>query len=127
MKGQHTGATLAIHLKDMLDHFELTNGRLLAIVTDNASSNYSMTREFQSTLEASAIKWPAPRNHMPFMAHLIQLALGAFMRSLGVNGAPSLGMPMSAISNLERMTAWTLGRVKDFEQRATLESIRCRP
>jgi len=43
-----------------------------------------MTRELQSTLEGSGIEWPALRNHIPCMAHIIQLALGAFMSSLGV-------------------------------------------
>jgi len=84
VKGQHTGARLAVHLKDVLERFELTDSRLLGITTDNASSNYSMTRELQSTLEASGIEWPALRNHIPCMAHVIQLALGAFMSSLGV-------------------------------------------
>jgi hypothetical protein len=73
-------------LKDVLDRFELTDGHLLGITTDNASSNYSMTRKLQSTLEASGIKWPALRNHIPCMAHVIQLAFGAFMSSLGVKG-----------------------------------------
>jgi len=45
-----------------------------------------MTRELQSTLEASGIEWPVLRNHIPCMAHIIQLALGAFMSSLGVKG-----------------------------------------
>jgi len=45
-----------------------------------------MTRELQSTLQASGIEWPALRNHIPCMAHVIQLALGAFMSSLGVKG-----------------------------------------
>jgi hypothetical protein len=70
----------------MLDGFELTDGRFLCITTDNASSNYSMTRELQSTLESSGIEWPALRNHIPCMAHVIQLALGAFMSSLGGKG-----------------------------------------
>jgi len=30
--------------------------------------------------------WPALRNHIPCMAHIIQLASGAFMSSLGVKG-----------------------------------------
>jgi len=34
---------LAIHLKEDLERFELTDDRLLGITTDNASSNYSMT------------------------------------------------------------------------------------
>jgi len=45
-----------------------------------------MTRELQSTLEASGIEWPALRNHIPCMVHVIQLAFGAFMSSLGVIG-----------------------------------------
>jgi hypothetical protein len=70
----------------MFDHVELTDGRLLGITTDNASANNSMTRELQSTLEACGIGWPAFRNYIPWMAHIIQLALGAFMSSLGVKG-----------------------------------------
>jgi len=70
----------------VLDRFELNDRRLLGITTVNASSNYSMTCELQSTLEASGIEWPALRNHIPCMVHVIQLALGAFMSSLGVKG-----------------------------------------
>jgi len=86
VKGQNTGTWLAVQLKDVLDRFELTDSRLLGITTDNLSGNYSMTRELQSTLEASGIEWPALRNHIPCMAHVIQLALGAFMSSLSVKG-----------------------------------------
>jgi len=70
----------------VLDRIELTNGSLLRIMTDNATSNYSITREQQSTLEASGIGWPAVRHHIPCMAHVIQLASGAFLSSLGVKG-----------------------------------------
>jgi len=45
-----------------------------------------MTHELQSTLEDSGMEWPASRNHIPCMAHIIQLALGAFMSSLSVKG-----------------------------------------
>jgi len=84
IKGQHTGARWALHLKDIHNHYELTDRRLLRIMTDNASSNYSMTHELQSTLEASAILWPASRNHIRCLADVIQLASGAFMSTLGV-------------------------------------------
>jgi hypothetical protein len=70
----------------VLDRFELTDGRLFGITTDIASSNYSMTRELQLTLESSGIEWPTLRNHILCMVHVIQLALGAFMSSLGVKG-----------------------------------------
>jgi hypothetical protein len=85
-RGQNTEATLAVRLKDMLNRLELTDARLHGIATDNASSNYSMTCNLQSTLETSGIKWPALRNHIPCMAHVIQLAWGAFISSLSVKG-----------------------------------------
>jgi len=43
-----------------------------------------MTCELQSTLEDSRIKWPILRNYIPCVAHVIQLALSAFMSSLSV-------------------------------------------
>jgi len=43
-----------------------------------------MTCELRSTLETSGISWHALRNHIPCMAHIIQLALGEFISSLGV-------------------------------------------
>jgi len=75
-----------VHLKNVVDRFQLTDDRLLGITTHNAFSNYSKTHELQSTLEDSAIGWAALRNHIPCMAHVIQLALRAFMSSLGVQG-----------------------------------------
>jgi len=70
----------------MLDHFVLTYGRFLGITTDNPSSNYSMTWELQSTLEATGIEWPALLNHIPYMAQVVQLAIGAVGSSLAVIG-----------------------------------------
>jgi hypothetical protein len=70
----------------MLDRVELTDGHLVCITSDNASSNYAMTHELQSTLEASGIEWPALRNHIPCMVQVIKLALCAFISSLGVKG-----------------------------------------
>jgi hypothetical protein len=77
---------LAAHLKEGLVRFTLTDGHLLGITTRNASTHFLMTREYQTTLEASGIEWPALRNHIPSMAHVIQLALGAFMSNLGGKG-----------------------------------------
>jgi len=73
-----------MHVEGVLDRFQLTDGHLHGIMTDNASSNFSVTGKPQSTLEDSGIAWPALRDHTPSMAYGIQLALGAFMSSLGV-------------------------------------------
>jgi len=84
--GLHSGRRLAMHLNDVLDLFELTDSYLIGITIDNATSNYLITYEVQSTLQASGIEWPALRNHIPCMAHVILLALGAFMSRLVVTG-----------------------------------------
>ena len=59
---------------------------MLGNTTNNAFSNYSMSRELQSTLHTFGIELPALRNHIPYMAHIILLALGAFMRRLSIKG-----------------------------------------
>jgi hypothetical protein len=119
------GAWLAIHLKDNHSHFELTDCHLLGVTNGIASSNWLITDELQSTLTASGIEWPVLQNHIPCIAHNIQLVFGVFMSTLLVKAAPSLGKPMSTISNLERIQALPLGRVQDFERRATLASTEC--
>jgi hypothetical protein len=68
------------------DRFELTDGHLRGITIDYASSYSSMTHKLQSTLEISGIEWAALRNHILCIAHVIQLALGAVMSSLGEKG-----------------------------------------
>jgi len=73
-------------VEEVLGRFELAEGCLLGITTDNASSNDSMTWELQSTLEASGIKWPDLGTHIPCMAQVIELSLGAFMSSLRGKG-----------------------------------------
>jgi hypothetical protein len=77
VKGEHAGARLAIHLKEVLHHFELTDGHLLEITMANAISNYSITQELQSTLDYSGILWPAMRNHTACIGQVIQVAFGA--------------------------------------------------
>jgi len=70
----------------MLARFELSDGQSVGIMTDDASSHYLMTHQLQSTPEASGIEWPALRNHIPCMAHVMKLAVDSFMSSLGVKG-----------------------------------------
>jgi hypothetical protein len=73
-------------LKEVLNRFELTDSCLLGITTDNASSNYLITWELQSTLDTSGIVWPAMRNQIPCIAHIYLLDLGTFRPSLRING-----------------------------------------
>jgi len=116
-----------MHLRGVLARFELANGRLLGITTNNPSSNYSMTPELKSTLEASRINWPEIRNHIPCIAHVIQLAPGAFMHSLGAKVHTKSSEAHERNMHIEGYEIIDIGNSKDFEKRAMLESIRCRP
>jgi hypothetical protein len=73
-------------VNEVPDPVELSDGHLLCITTDNISSNSSYTCELQSTLKHSGIELSALRNHVPCMAHVIQLCLGELMKNLGVKG-----------------------------------------
>ena len=73
-------------MKVFLVKVELTDSCLLRSTTDNAPPNSSMIHKLPSTLEASRIEWPGLRYYIPCMAHIIQLALSAFMSSVGVEG-----------------------------------------
>jgi len=113
-------------LKDVVDRFEQTDGRLLGIATDHASSNYLMSRELQSTLEASGIERPAFRNLIPCMAHVIQLASVALMRSVGVKGCTQSWATHEQDEVFRENEHMDIGRDKDFNKSAMPESIRCR-
>jgi len=86
VKGSHDGFNLATHLQTVLKHFGLDSRQLLGVTTDNASSNYSMTKFLEMLFADCSSEWRASQNHMPCMTHVIQLTLGAFMDSLGVKG-----------------------------------------
>ena len=53
---QHTKAMLALHLKEIFHHSELTYSSFLGILNDNASFSYSKSEELQSNLDASGIE-----------------------------------------------------------------------
>jgi hypothetical protein len=45
VQGQCSGECLLLHLKEVCNRFQLSEGGCLAITADNVSSKYSMTRE----------------------------------------------------------------------------------
>jgi len=83
---QHTVARLATQFKQMLMRSWLTDHCMFGIKMDNALSNCWMTRKVQWTLEFSRLQWTALRDHIPFMAHFIQLPLWPFMNRPCVEG-----------------------------------------
>jgi len=85
VKGQHTGARVAVHLQNVQGHSDLTDSCVSGITTYNFPLNYVMTCEPQSSLAQSGIGWPALRNHIQCIVHVIERVLCAFMSSPDVN------------------------------------------
>ena len=86
IQGEHNGENLAAVIMDVLHRYMIDDGRLLGITTDNASSNFTTSDSLQAALNLIGVKWSAWNNHMPCMAHVIQLSLGAFMKELKIGG-----------------------------------------
>lgn len=84
MKGEHSGINLARHIRGRLEYYGILPSRILGITTDNASNNYIMASDLSGLLAEESVQWDAAKYHVPCMAHVIQLVLGAFMKSLGV-------------------------------------------
>jgi hypothetical protein len=112
---------------DVLDCFELTDGRLFGITSDNASSNYSMTHKLQSTFKAFGIKGPGLTNPIPSMAHVIQLALGAFMSSLSVQSRTKSWEAHQRDQQFRENESIDIGKSQRLRTRATVELIGCQP
>jgi hypothetical protein len=84
-RGSHNGEALAAHVLEILKRFRLDTGRLMAITTDGAGNNGTMSKNLSVVLkEQRGIEWNSETGLVHCMAHVIQLALKAFFDSLGV-------------------------------------------
>ena len=72
LSGSHSGVNLARVLETVLHKYDIAN-RILAITTDNASNNGTLTRELQQALSSGNFK--AQGGHISCFAHIIQLSL----------------------------------------------------
>jgi hypothetical protein len=127
VKDKNIRGRLAVHLEKVLDGYHLTNGRLLGITPDNASSSYLMTCELQSTREDCAIEWPALRIHQPCMAHIIQLALSALRSSLGVKVLTKSWEAQTCDQQFGDNQSMDIGKCQRLRKQGTSTRIKCRP
>ena len=72
LEGNHTGQSLVQTLDSILAKHNISD-RVLAITTDNARNNATLTRELQQALDSA--NFCAKQGHIPCLAHVIQLSL----------------------------------------------------
>ena len=83
IKGSHTGANMAGIINDVLAKYGIQD-RILGFTTDSASNNRTLTEALNNAWSLLSVEWCQLENHIPCMAHVVQLILGAFMSSIKV-------------------------------------------
>ena len=83
IKGSHTGTNMARIIDGVLDKYGIQN-RILGFTTDSASNNKTLTKALNNAWSSLSVEWNQLENHIPCMAHIVQLILGAFMGSIKV-------------------------------------------
>src|SRR5207302_7667732 len=83
INGSHTGASMAGIINKVLAEYGIQE-RILGFTTDSASKNKTLTQALNNALGSLSIEWSPIENHIPCIAHIVQLILGAFMSSFMV-------------------------------------------
>ncbi|QSS74860.1 hypothetical protein I7I50_03800 [Histoplasma capsulatum G186AR] len=83
LKSSHTGEYMAEVLMTIIknDFWDISSA-LLAITTDNAANNFTMTQSLERKLVL--YRWNGKRGHIPCVAHVIQLVVQALVKALNI-------------------------------------------
>jgi hypothetical protein len=81
--GAHTGENLAELVGGVLKRYGIES-RLLGFTSDSASNNGTLAAALADALGQLSVDWSCHHNHIPCMAHVVQLILGAFMDHLKI-------------------------------------------
>jgi len=83
IRGSHTGANMAGIINDVLARYGIQD-RILGFTTNSASNNRTLTEVLNNAWSLLSVEWCQLENHIPFIAHVVQLILGAFISSIKV-------------------------------------------
>jgi len=83
IRGSHTGANMAGIINDALARYRIQD-RILGFTTNSASNSRTLTQALNNSWSFLSVEWCQLENHIPCMAHVVQLILAAFMRSIKV-------------------------------------------
>jgi hypothetical protein len=92
LEGGHTGEYMASIVFDTLEEFDIKE-KFFCVTSDSASNNIKMVKELSKILLAKCnIKWDWKTNHIPCLAHIINLVVQKFLKT-------RLGSPYRTSSN----------------------------
>src|SRR5204862_6905794 len=81
LTGSHTGEYMAEVIYDLIEEYGIKE-KFFCITTDNASNNIAMVKELSKVLEHDNISWDYKTNHIPCLAHIINLVVQKFLHTL---------------------------------------------
>jgi hypothetical protein len=81
LTGEHTGAYMAEIVYDLLEEYGIKE-KLFCITTDNASNNITLVKELSKLLAKDGISWDWKTHHIPCLAHIINLVVQKFLKTL---------------------------------------------
>jgi len=117
-QGFSYGANMAGIINDVLAR-DGSQDRILGFTTDSASNNRTLTADLNNAWSLGSVEWCEVENHIPCMAHVIQLILGAFMSSIKVESQDG-HMPSGLKSGyIEKVMRW------DNSFHKTVEKVMC--
>jgi len=115
--GAHTGENMARVIGEILKRYGIES-QLLGFTTDSASNNTTLAQALDNALSQLAIDWNCEHNHIPCMAHVVQLILGSFMDYLKIKSKGDLSqMPSTFMeSYVEGVISMEAGFFKTVEK-----------
>src|SRR4029453_16021945 len=81
LSGPHTGENLCAVFESVCLDFGILD-KLLAVTTDNASNNDSFRARLEHVCQQRGIAFTRADSHVRCMAHVINLAVQAFLKAL---------------------------------------------
>jgi hypothetical protein len=118
LQGRHTGENLAGYVYDILETYKLKT-KLFCITTDNATNNDTLTASLEDRLaNEDMIVFDPSEQHIPCVAHVLNLAVQTFLRNLKVLNVDS----ETTADDGDELEAATLDPEKDFA--VTMTKIR---
>jgi hypothetical protein len=84
LEGRHTGNLLATKVYQTLDDYNIKE-KFFCLTADNASNNTTMARHLSDLLSKDDIDWDAKANFIPCFAHIINLVVQKFIRTVIVD------------------------------------------
>jgi len=121
IRSSHTGANMTGIINEVIARYGIQD-RILGFTTDSPSNNQMLTEALNNAWSLLSVEWCQLENHIPCMAHGVQLILGAFMSSIKVKSRDGHMPSGFRAGYIEKVMRWDNGFHKTVEKVMCLRS-----